>query len=73
MVMPLDLLETLLNKQVTLLLKDGRRLKGQLAGFDPHMNLVLDEAEETRRDDEGRRTLGTLVLRGNNVVSIAPT
>ena len=70
MVMPLDLLETLLGRSVSLLLKDGRRLQGSLAGFDPHMNLVLESAEETARDQ--RRTLGTLVLRGNNVVSIAP-
>lgn len=72
MVMPLDLLESLVGTQISLLLKDGRRLTGELSGYDPYMNIVLGEAEETKRDDEGRRSLGTLVLRGNNVVSIAP-
>lgn len=72
MAMPLDILESLVGKSVSLLLKDGRRLTGQLAGYDPYMNVVIEETHEERRDDGGSRTLGTLVLRGNNVVSIAP-
>ncbi len=70
--MPLDLMEKQLGRPVRLLLKDGRRLRGKLAGFDPYMNLVLEGVEETARDESSTRNLGTLVLRGNNVVSIAP-
>jgi small nuclear ribonucleoprotein len=70
MVMPLALLEKSMNKKVSLLLKDNRVLEGKLAGYDEYMNMVLEDTEE-RTADQVRR-LGTVVLRGNNVVSISP-
>jgi len=86
MVMPLNLLERSMNRKLTLLLKDGRTLEGKLVGFDEYMNMVLDDTEETMKvhrknqdKDEGAedpetkvRRLGTVILRGNNVVTIAP-
>jgi len=68
--LPLDVLERSLNKTMSLLLKDGRSIDGTLVGYDQYMNLVMDDAEESR-DDTVRR-LGTIVLRGNNLVSITP-
>ena len=62
MVMPLSLLEKSIDKRLSLLLKDGRVLEGKLSGYDEYMNMVLDETVER---------LGNVVLRGNNVVSIA--
>ena len=70
MVMPLALMEKTLNKKVSLLLKDNRVLEGKLTGYDEYMNRVLEETEE-RSADQTRR-LGMVILRGNNVVSIAP-
>ena len=70
MAMPLDVLERSVNKKIALVLKDGRVLEGKLTGFDQYMNLVLDDTEE--RVEERSRRLGTVVLRGNNVVTIAP-
>ncbi len=70
MVMPNTLLEQSINKRVVLLLKDGRVLEGKLIGFDDYMNMVLEDTEETT--EERVRRLGKVVLRGNNVVSIAP-
>lgn len=70
MALPLDVLERSLNKTMSLLLKDGRSIDGTLVGYDQYMNLVMDDAEESR-DDTVRR-LGTIVLRGNNLVSITP-
>jgi small nuclear ribonucleoprotein len=69
MVMPLALLEKSLNKKISLLLKDTRILEGKLTGFDDYMNMVLEDTEE--RTAEQTRRLGTVVLRGNNVVSIS--
>ena len=69
MVMPLALLEKSLDKRIILLLKDSRVLEGKLAGFDDYMNMVLEDTEETSADQN--RRLGTVVLRGNNVVSIS--
>ncbi|MCL1984134.1 MAG: LSM domain-containing protein [Methanomassiliicoccaceae archaeon] len=68
MVMPLALLEKSIDKRVSLLLKDNRVLEGKLKGYDDYMNMVLEETEERTQDQE--RRLGTVVLRGNNVVSI---
>ena len=69
MVMPTALLEKNIDKRVSLLLKDGRILEGKLTGFDDYMNMVLEETTERSVEEEKR--LGTVVLRGSNVVSIA--
>ncbi len=68
MVKPSNFLEETVGDKIELLLKDGRKLKGKLAGYDDHMNLVLEETEEKK--DDSRRRIGTIVLRGNNVVRI---
>ena len=68
--MPLNILERHINKTVMLTLKDGRTLEGKLSGFDEYMNMILEDTEESREDQV--RRLGTVVLRGNNIVSIVP-
>lgn len=75
---PLDLLEESLNREVSLLLKDGRILEGKLAGYDQYMNLVLEKTIEKRKrmgkeevKEKGDRRLDRVVVRGNNVVSIS--
>lgn len=82
--LPLDVLERSINKKMSLQLKDGRLIEGKLVGFDQYMNLVLEESEERRaeRREPGEpastdapmiaRRLGTVILRGNNVVTISP-
>jgi small nuclear ribonucleoprotein len=70
MVMPTKVLENSMNKKITLLLKDSRILEGKLVGFDDYMNMVLDDTEETFNEEV--RRLGTIIIRGNNVVSISP-
>ena len=69
MALPLDVLEKSLNQKLSLLLKDGRTIEGKLTGYDEYMNMVLDEVEENH--EENKRRLGTIILRGNNVVSIS--
>ncbi|MFQ5838544.1 MAG: LSM domain-containing protein [Thermoplasmata archaeon] len=70
MVLPLHVLEKSLNKRVALLLKDNRVLEGNLVGYDDYMNMVLEDTEETLGDQV--RRIGTVILRGNNVVTIVP-
>ncbi len=65
---PVRLLERVLQQRVTLTLKDGRELSGRLLGVDEHMNLVLDDADET--GPETLRRLGRVVLRGSNVITL---
>jgi small nuclear ribonucleoprotein len=69
MALPLDVLEKALNQKLALLLKDGRVIEGKLSGYDEYMNMVLSDVEETF--EETKRRLGTIILRGNNVVSIS--
>lgn len=65
---PTLLLERLVHQRVLLTLKDSRRLSGKLLGVDEHMNLVLDDVDETT--EEVSRHLGKVVLRGSNVVTL---
>lgn len=70
MVLPINVLEKSLNTQITLLLKDSRLLEGKLVGYDDYMNMVLEDVEENKDGDIKR--LGTVILRGNNVITISP-
>jgi small nuclear ribonucleoprotein len=69
MALPLDVLEKSLNQKLSLLLKDGRTVEGKITGYDEYMNMVLEDVEEIFEDN--KRRLGTIILRGNNVVSIS--
>jgi len=65
---PLDVLEEALDTPVTVHLKDDTAHFGVLAGYDQHMNIVLDPTElEGSTDDEVE---DTTIIRGDNVVSI---
>ncbi|MCL4444488.1 MAG: RNA-binding protein [Candidatus Thermoplasmatota archaeon] len=68
MIMPMKMLEESLNKKVALLLKDNRVLEGMLTGYDEYMNMVLSDAQENA--EQMTRKLGTVVIRGSNVVRI---
>ncbi|RLG63499.1 RNA-binding protein [archaeon] len=59
-----------LGTMVLVRLKGGREIRGILKSFDQHMNLILDEAEEIKRDRV--RKLGCILLRGDNVVFVSP-
>lgn len=65
---PALLIERLLGQRVTLSLKDPRRLSGRLLAVDDHMNVVLEEADETTA--EVTRHLGRVLVRGSNVVAL---
>ncbi|MFC6717315.1 LSM domain-containing protein [Natrialbaceae archaeon GCM10025810] len=70
---PLDVLEASLGERVSVRLKSGDEYVGDLAGYDQHMNLVLEDvtipeggmSEEAPAED-------TTIIRGDNVVSITP-
>jgi small nuclear ribonucleoprotein len=69
---PLEILDQALNRQpVIVSLKGGREIRGILQGYDVHMNLVLDKAEE---ECEGSlQQYGMLIIRGDNVIYISPS
>ena len=69
---PLDILDQVLNRQpVIVSLKGGRELRGILQGYDVHLNLVLEKAEEM--ENGVAVSLGTLIVRGDNVIYISPS
>jgi small nuclear ribonucleoprotein (snRNP)-like protein len=50
---------------------DRTVLEGVLKSSDDYMNLHLEEATEID-DGERKRSLGSVVLRGNNIILIVP-
>jgi small nuclear ribonucleoprotein len=52
-------------------LKGNREYRGILDGYDPHMNLVLKNAEELV-NKEVIRKLPITIVRGDNVIYISP-
>lgn len=72
-----------INWRLRVTINDGRALTGQMLAFDRHMNLVLADCEEFRRvrpkkkpgeetapEQEMKRALGLVILRGEAVVSL---
>lgn len=55
-----------MDHKVDLHLNGQRRVEGILKGYDPFMNIVLDEAYHIKNKDE-KRKLGTIVIRGNSI------
>ncbi len=50
---------------------DGRKFQGRLIAVDEYLNLHIDEATEISEGSK-ERNLGSVVIRGNNILSIAP-
>lgn len=65
------ILEESVGKAVLVRLKGGRSLRGKLQGFDQHMNLVLENADDIS-DANNTIKLGTIIVRGDNVIILSP-
>ena len=70
---PLDILNRSLKSPVIVKIRGGREFRGILAGYDLHMNLLLNDAEELNADSSVKNLLGEILVRGDNVVFISPT
>jgi len=68
---PLAVLNKAINQQVIVELKGKRGYRGTLDGYDPHMNLVLRNAEEIL-DSQTSRKMDAIIVRGDNVIYISP-
>ena len=67
----MKILEESVGKAVLVRLKGGRSLRGKLQGFDQHMNLVLEDADDIS-DANNSQKLGTIIVRGDNVIILSP-
>jgi small nuclear ribonucleoprotein len=65
------ILEDSLGKTVLIRLRGNILIRGLLRGFDQHLNLVLEKAEDVT-DKDNTKELGLIILRGDNVVMISP-
>jgi len=67
-----------MDKKIRVKFNGGREVTGSLKGYDPLLNLVLDDTEEQLRDPEDNhllndvRSLGLIVCRGPAVILISP-
>jgi len=69
--MSVKVLDESINKIVLIKLKGNKTIRGNLLGFDQHMNLLLDQSEEIPSEGDAK-SLGSIVVRGDNVVMISP-
>jgi small nuclear ribonucleoprotein len=69
--MAVKVLDESVGKVVLIKLKGAKVIRGTLQGFDQHMNLSLENAEEVSEDGKSS-TLGTVVVRGDNIIMISP-
>jgi small nuclear ribonucleoprotein G len=62
-------LKKFMDKRIHLKINGGRAVEGVLRGFDPFMNLVIDESVEYKKDGS-KNQIGMVVVRGNSVVML---
>ena len=73
---PMELLQTSIGSQVLVELKGRKTIRGKLRGYDTHLNLILEDAEEITIDAETKEQtivqVDTVIVRGDNVVIVSP-
>ena len=69
--MAVKVLDESINKMGLIKLKGNKTIRGNLLGFDQHMNLLLDQSEEVPSEGDSI-SLGSIVVRGDNVIMISP-
>ncbi|VDD85052.1 unnamed protein product [Enterobius vermicularis] len=64
-------LKRYMDKQMDLKLNGSRQVSGVLRGFDPFMNIVVEDAVEHLKNGE-TKPLGMVVVRGNSIAVMEP-
>ncbi|KAJ1091574.1 hypothetical protein NDU88_004693 [Pleurodeles waltl] len=62
-------LKKFMDKKLSLKLNGGRHVQGILRGFDPFMNLVIDESIEMAAGGQ-QNNIGMVVIRGNSIIML---
>ena len=71
-VLPIKKVFSLVDTKILVEIKDDdRKLQGRLVAVDEYLNIHMDETAELVNNQRGRN-LGTVVIRGNNILSISP-
>jgi len=70
-VLPIKKVFALVDSKISVEIKDeGRIMEGRLVAVDEYLNIHMDETIEFNAGQ--KRNLGTVVIRGNNILTIAP-
>ncbi|KAM3295911.1 hypothetical protein ACQJBY_038307 [Aegilops geniculata] len=59
--------------QIWLFEQKDVRIEGRIIGFDEYMNLVLEDAEEINIKKNTRKSLGRILLKGDNITLMMNT
>ncbi|MDI6718811.1 MAG: ribonucleoprotein [Methanomicrobiales archaeon] len=71
-VLPIKKVFGLVDSKIIVEIKDEKRkLQGRLVAVDEYLNIHMDETIEYTDSQRGRN-LGTVVIRGNNILTISP-
>jgi small nuclear ribonucleoprotein (snRNP)-like protein len=71
-VLPIKKVFALVDSKIMVEIKDdARKLQGRLVAVDEHLNIHMDQTIEFTDDQRGR-SLGNVVIRGSNILAIAP-
>ncbi|XP_036707274.1 small nuclear ribonucleoprotein G-like [Balaenoptera musculus] len=62
-------LNKFIDKKLSLKLNGGRHVQGILRGFDPFMNLVIDECVEMATSGQQNDT-GMVIIQGNSIIML---
>ncbi|XP_068218630.1 probable small nuclear ribonucleoprotein E [Palaemon carinicauda] len=77
MVLPINLifryLQSRARVQIWLYENQNLRIEGHIIGFDEYMNVMLDAAEEVHIKKGTRKTIGRILLKGDNITLIQNT
>ena len=81
---PLDLIRLSIDEKVYVKCRGGREIRGKLHAYDPHLNMILEDVEETITETEAggpdgdektkttKRKMEMVFLRGDAVILISP-
>ena len=59
-----------LNKRIIVHLNCFKTVKGILRGYDPFVNLVIQDAQEITADNKEVKSLDMCLIRGNSVIAV---
>jgi small nuclear ribonucleoprotein len=67
---PIDALDRAKGKKVFIRLKNGEEITGTLKALDLHLNLWIEDVEIQGK--ETKKKVGTLLIRGDNILYASP-
>ena len=65
---PFDIVHKNIGETVSIVLKDGRKIDGTLAGYDLELNLVMENVKILRGEEVKGKPL--IIVRRNNILAI---